>query len=79
MSEDFLLPKDDGLTMRETHAYAKYKLDALKFYLHVTNTSMRGKWKNRCYIDLQAGPGKNRIGDTNEVIPENLTLLCKLP
>jgi three-Cys-motif partner protein len=56
------------LVMRETQAHAKYKLDALKYYLHVTNTSMRDKWKNRCYIDLQAGPGKNRIGDTNEIL-----------
>lgn len=24
---------------------------------------MRDKWKDRCYLDLQAGPGKNQIGE----------------
>lgn len=62
--EKFLLPEDDGLSMRESKDYVRYKLNALDFYLDVTDTAMhQQKWTERFYIDLQAGPGKNRIGD----------------
>lgn len=50
--------------MRQSQEYAKYKLKALSFYLEVTNTAMRDKWPIRYYIDLQAGPGKNKIGNS---------------
>jgi three-Cys-motif partner protein len=53
---------DDGLRMRESQDYARYKLRALQRYLEITGTSMKDKWTKRCYLDLQAGPGKNRIG-----------------
>ena len=63
--EKFLLPEDDGLPNRESQDYVRYKLNALDFFLRVTNTAMHDKnWVERYYIDLQSGPGKNRIGDT---------------
>ncbi|MFZ4813516.1 MAG: three-Cys-motif partner protein TcmP [Phototrophicaceae bacterium] len=62
MTENYLLPVDDGLPMRTSQEYAKYKLDALSHYIHQTNVAMRDKWLNRFYLDLQAGPGKNKIG-----------------
>jgi len=61
MSDNYLKPVDDGLSTRPSQEYARYKLRALELYLATTNTSMRDKWKNRCYIDLQAGPGKIKI------------------
>jgi three-Cys-motif partner protein len=66
MSQDkYLLPEEDGLLMRDSQDYARYKLEALRHYITMTNTSMRDKqWRERFYIDLQAGPGKNRIGST---------------
>jgi three-Cys-motif partner protein len=63
LTDKLLLPEDDGLPMRDSHPYVHYKLEALKFYLSVINTAMHNKWPNRWYIDLQAGPGKNRIGN----------------
>lgn len=60
--EKFLLDEDDGLPFRESQAYARNKLRLLRFYLEQFNVSMRDKWKTRHYVDLQAGPGKNRIG-----------------
>jgi three-Cys-motif partner protein len=66
LKENFLLPEEDGLPMRDSKNYARYKLKALETYLHITNTAMRNKWPRRYYIDLQAGPGKNRIG--NDVV-----------
>jgi len=66
MSQDkYLLPEEDGLPMRPSQDYARYKLEALHHYITMTNTSMRDKqWREHFYIDLQAGPGKNRIGST---------------
>ncbi len=60
----FLLPEDDGLPMRSSQEYANYKLKALTYYLSVTNTAMRDKWAVRYFVDLQAGPGKNQIGNS---------------
>ena len=63
MSSSFLLPEDDQLPMRESQDYVRYKLTALELYLTVINTAMRDKnWYRRYYIDLQAGPGKNKVG-----------------
>lgn len=61
--EKFLLDEPDGLPTRSSQEYVLYKLNALKYYITVTNTAMRKKWTERYYIDLQAGPGKNNIGD----------------
>ncbi len=63
LPEKFLTDEPDGLPTRSSQEYVLYKLNALKFYITVTNTAMRNKWKERYYIDLQAGPGKNSIGD----------------
>ncbi len=61
--DKYLLPEDDGLPTRASQDYARYKWKALEFYLRVTNTAMREKWSERYYIDLEAGPGKNHIGN----------------
>ena len=61
----YLEPKDDGLEIRETPAYVQYKLTALATYITLTNNSMKDKnWRARQYIDLFAGPGKNKIGSS---------------
>jgi three-Cys-motif partner protein len=59
--ELFLRAEDDGLPMRPSQEYARYKLKALELYIKITNDAMKSKWINRSFIDLQAGPGKNRI------------------
>jgi three-Cys-motif partner protein len=56
--EAYLQPQDDGLPMRESGPWVAEKLDYLKRYIDVFETSMRKKWSTRHYIDLFAGPGK---------------------
>lgn len=63
----YLQPEDDGLLMRGAGRWAEAKLDYLARYINVFETSMRGKWKVRHYVDLFAGPGKNRIRETGRI------------
>jgi len=63
-----LQPRDDGLLMRETGAWAAEKLDYLARYIDVFETAMRKKWPTRYYIDLLAGPGKNIVRDSGDVL-----------
>ena len=56
--EVYLQPQSDGLLIRESGAWVAEKLDYLKRYIDVFETSMHQKWQNRHYIDLFAGPGK---------------------
>lgn len=65
---DFLKPIEDGLPMRQSGVWAKAKLDYVNRYIAVFETSMRQKWERRNYIDIFAGPGKNQVRDTNEVL-----------
>lgn len=64
---DHLGPSDDGLPMRPSGSWAAIKHDYLKRYINVFETSMREKWKVRNYVDLLAGPGKNRVEDSGKI------------
>lgn len=64
----YLQPQEDGLPMREAGAWAKEKLDYLKRYIDVFETSMRQKWSIRYYVDLLAGPGKNADRDSDAIM-----------
>jgi len=64
----YLQPQEDGLPMREAWAWAKEKLDYLKRYIDVFETSMRQKWPIRYYVDLLAGPGKNIDRDSGAIM-----------
>jgi three-Cys-motif partner protein len=59
---------NDNLLMRQAGEWATEKLDYLRRYIDVFETSMRGKWHTRIYLDLLAGPGKNRISNTKNVV-----------
>lgn len=48
----------DGLPCRRSGAWAREKLRYLEKYMTIVNTSMKGKWGGRAYIDLLAGPGR---------------------
>ena len=65
---DYLKPIADGLPMRQSGTWAKAKLDYVNRYIAVFETSMRNKWERRNYIDIFAGPGKNQVRDTDEVL-----------
>lgn len=64
----YLLTEEDGLLMRSSGPWAAEKLDYVARYINVFETSMRDKWQVRCYIDLMAGPGKNRVGDAGKIL-----------
>jgi three-Cys-motif partner protein len=66
--DTYLEPQDDGLAMRPAGSWAAEKLDYLKRYVDVFTTSMRNMWPARNYVDLLAGPGKNRIRKTGEIL-----------
>jgi len=53
-----LQEEDDGLEMRESGPWVCDKYYYLIRYIDIFETSMRGKWENRAYIDLFSGPGK---------------------
>lgn len=72
----YLLPQADGLAMRESNEYAKDKLRILEAYIDRFETSMRKKhWRARYFVDLQAGPGKNRFPDGNVMLGSPLIAL----
>lgn len=61
--DKFLLPEPDGLLTRPGNDYARYKLLAVETYISMANTAIRKRpWRDRYYIDLFSGPGKNQIG-----------------
>ncbi|RLC69861.1 MAG: hypothetical protein DRI81_19900, partial [Chloroflexi bacterium] len=63
-----LQPQDDSLLMRETGAWAAEKLDYLARYIGLFEIAMRRKWSTRYYVDLLAGPGKNVVRDSGDVL-----------
>ena len=77
----YLQPEDDGLPMRKAGVWAFEKLDYLSRYVSVFEASMRDKWQVRNYVDLLAGPGKNRIRGTDTVLLGSplLALTTKYP
>jgi len=64
----YLEPQDDGLLTRSSGSWAVSKLDYLARYIDVFETSMRQKWAIRNYIDLMAGPGKDRVRDSGAIL-----------
>lgn len=56
---DYLAPESDGLPMRDSGSWVAEKLDYLKRYIYIFETSMYSQpWRRRNYIDLFSGPGK---------------------
>jgi three-Cys-motif partner protein len=78
---NYLLPEEDGLLMRSAGPWAAIKLDYLARYIDVFETAMRTHWPIRNFIDLMAGPGKNRVRETKAVLMGSplLALNTKFP
>ena len=65
---NYLLPEDDGLPIRIFGPWTSEKLDYLRRYITIFETSMHGKpWRQRNYIDLYAGSGKYRATENGNV------------
>jgi len=69
-SEGLCLRKksSDGLIIRCVGVWSEAKHYYLKRYLGTFTKAMRKKWKNICFIDLFAGPGKCRVRNTGQEI-----------
>ncbi len=65
--KNYLQPEDDGLIARSFGPWVIEKLDYLKRYIDIFETSMHKKWHKRHYIDLFAGSGKCRLSETGPV------------
>ena len=65
--QNYLEPSEDGLPMRPSGAWVAEKLDYLKRYIDIFETSMRDKWRRRNFIDLFAGPGKCRDRNSQSI------------
>jgi len=69
LSELYLQPNEDSLPMRQSQDYARDKLTILRGYVHRFVTSMRDKrWRALFFIDLMAGPGKNKFEPSGAVM-----------
>jgi three-Cys-motif partner protein len=78
---EYLQPILDGLITRPSGSWASVKLDYLRRYIDIFETSMRSRWPQRNYIDLFAGPGKNTIKGTGEILLGSplLSLITRYP
>jgi three-Cys-motif partner protein len=77
----YLEQVDDGLLMRPAGLWATEKLDYLHRLINVFEKSMRKMWHFRNYIDLMAGPGKNRVRETKQILLGSplIALLTEFP
>lgn len=65
---NYLEPEEDGLAIRDFGPWVIQKLDYLKRYINIFETSMRSMpWRERHFIDLFAGTGKCRVAETQNV------------
>ncbi|MBW4439168.1 MAG: three-Cys-motif partner protein TcmP [Pleurocapsa minor GSE-CHR-MK-17-07R] len=76
-SDRLLAPVEDGLEYRDSQPYAKQKLKSVNYYLQQAITATKGKFRDICYLDLQAGPGKNKIG--SEIVLGSPLIALNLP
>ena len=77
-TSSLLQPVDDGLPMRDSGEWAKDKCDILARYIDTSTYAIKDKpWRRRFYIDLQAGPGKNRCPNGEVFLGSPLLALTK--
>lgn len=68
MSENYILPAEDGLPIREFGRWTVQKVEYLKNYISQFEISMKRKpWRQRSYIDLFAGTGKFKVEGSGDV------------
>src|SRR4030067_2740649 len=77
--QNYLQPEDDGLLMLSSGNWAAIKLDYLARYIDIFETARRNKWAIRNYIDLLAGPGKNRVRNSKTILLGSPLLALNIP
>ena len=71
-------PGPDGFPVLEAGYWAQDKLAQLEYYANIFNSAMQ-KWDHRGYIDLFAGPGKDRVkGSPKETFDGSPIRMLKL-
>ncbi len=69
MTHIYLRNEADELQPRDSQDYAKDKLTILKGYMARFTTAMKDKpWRALNYVDLQAGPGKNKFSPSGDIM-----------
>jgi three-Cys-motif partner protein len=61
-------PIDDGLVIRDAGSWTKIKLEIVERYVSAFGTACSGKARSWYCVDAFAGPGINRIRDTDELV-----------
>lgn len=81
MSTGDLVVGSDGELTLTVGRWAKDKLFYIGRYCDIFSRGMKGKWSNRTYIDLFAGPGMCLVQTTKKEIKGSplLALSCKVP
>jgi len=64
-----ILLGSDGLPVLQVGPWARDKHHFVADYIGIFATGMKGKWSNRIYIDLFAGPGMCKVRGTGTEIP----------
>lgn len=59
---------DDGYLIPECNKWAREKLDYLSRYLEAFSTALKSRFSHRCYVDVFAGAGKNKIKGTEDIV-----------
>lgn len=63
-----ILCEDDGLILPEVGTWAEEKYQKIGDYCAIFSTGMKNKWDFLVYLDLYAGAGKCKIGETGKVL-----------
>jgi hypothetical protein len=63
-SSKYLLDECDGLITNNSKPHSLEKWRTIRAYINIAMTAVKKRhWRGTFYIDLQSGPGKNRIGN----------------
>lgn len=71
---------DDGLVTPVVGDWSEDKYQLARCYANIFATSMKNKWECLVYLDLYAGAGRSRIGDTRgKIVPATPLLVLDVP
>jgi three-Cys-motif partner protein len=65
--------------MRKVKQYSYLKYELLVHYDTTFSTGMKGRWKNRVYLDLYAGPGKSILEGNNRTVLGSPLIALSVP
>lgn len=69
---------DDGLPLPEVGEWAETKYRLIESYGGMFATAMKGKWRERIYLDLFAGAGRARIRERGRIVSTSSMLALQV-